>query len=96
METEWDKAKGNANFRKHGIKFDEAAEVFNDPLHMSILDRLFDYDEERWVTLGASSSGAVIVVAHLYYFNEEGREVNRILSARKATRKERNEYEKDG
>jgi len=93
MEIKWDENKKVANKLKHGISFEDAGEIFDDPLHISILDKRFDYFEERWISLGAAKKGLVLVVGHLYYLTGEGEEVIKILTARKATNKERKQYE---
>ena len=92
MRFEWDKRKDNENQKKHGVSFHTAAEVFNDPLHISILDKRFTYFEERWITVGATHSLVLLVVAHLY-FAYDGEEIIRIISAREATANERTQYE---
>lgn len=94
MLFEWDKKKNTVNKNKHGISFEEAAEIFDDPLHISIMDHRFDYYDERWITIGATKNGTVIVIGHLYSFTEDGDEITRIISSRKATKKERENYEK--
>lgn len=94
IKFDWDKKKNAANQKKHGISFEEATEVFEDPLHISVMDRRFDYFDERWITLGATKKGTVIVLGHLYYFSESDEETIRIITARKATKKERENYEK--
>jgi uncharacterized DUF497 family protein len=88
----WDSQKNNINMKKHGISFEEAQKVFQDPLHLSILDIRFDYFEERWITIGQTHIGRLTVVAHLF-FTESGEEVIRIISAREATANERKQYE---
>lgn len=93
MKFEWDENKNRINQEKHGVSFEEAKEVFNDALHISKLDHRFNYFEERWITLGATSKHKVLVVANLF-FNEEGEEIIRIISARQANSKERSMYEK--
>ena len=92
MRLEWDSRKNELNRKKHGISFEAAVEVFQDPLHISILDARFNYFEERWITLGASKDLLLLVVAHLY-FTYQGAEVIRIISAREATVNERRQYE---
>ena len=92
MQFEWDERKDRINREKHGISFDEAKEVFDDPLHISKLDFRFNYLEERWITLGSTRKRKIVVVAHLF-FTEEGEEVIRIISARRASQKERSFYE---
>lgn len=92
MKFEWDRRKSRANGVKHGVSFEEAAEVFEDPLHLSRLDKRFGYIEERWATVGRTHAGLHTVVAHLF-FDSEGEEVIRIVSARRATANERRQYE---
>ena len=93
MIFDWDSNKNSENTEKHGISFEQAKEIFFDPLHLSILDERFSYFEERWITMGATENGKVIVVDHPY-FVEEPEERIRIISARRATSKERRQYEK--
>lgn len=93
MKFEWDETKNRINQEKHGISFEEAIEVFDDALHISKLDYRFNYFEERWITLGATSKHKVLVVANLF-FSDEGEEIIRIISARKANNKEQKVYEK--
>lgn len=92
MRCEWDSAKDRANRLKQGVSFEEAQEVFDDPLHLSIMDRRFHYFEERWITVGMTSVRRIVVVAHLC-FDDDGEEVIRIISAREATPNERRQYE---
>ncbi len=92
MKFEWDKEKSINNLQKHGVSFEEAKEVFEDPFHISKLDHRFDYFEERWITLGSTSKDKILVVANMF-FDENGEEIIRIISARKANQKERMFYE---
>ena len=92
MLFEWDPQKDLTNQKKHGISFSEAREVFDDPLHLSILDHRFSYFEERWITIGQTQRSKILVVASLF-FNNDGEEVIRIISAREATSNEREQYE---
>ena len=85
---EWDPAKAAANLRKHGVSFEEAVTVFGDPLSLNMPDPLHSADEDRYLVLGMSNEQRLLVVA----YGERG-ERTRILSARKATRRERHEYE---
>jgi hypothetical protein len=89
----WDSNKNTENVEKHGISFEQAQQVFLDPLHLSILDERFSYFEERWITMGMTGNGEVIVVVH-QYFVEEPEERIRSISARSVTPKERGQYEK--
>ncbi len=92
MLFEWDPRKDLINRSKHGVSFAEAREAFDDPLHLSILDERYSYFEERWVTIGQTMRTRLVVVANLF-FNAEGEEVVRIISAREATASERRQYE---
>jgi len=92
VQFEWSEEKNRLNIKKHGISFEEAKEVFLDPLHISKLDHRFDYFEERWITVGATREDKILVVANIF-FNENGEEIIRIISARKANQKERRFYE---
>ena len=93
MQIEWDENKNRTNQKKHGVSFEAAREIFDDPFHISKLDHRFNYFEERWVTIGSAKNNTIIVVANLF-FSEDGEEIIRIISAREADRKERRSYEK--
>ena len=92
MRFEWSDDKSKLNLQNHQVSFEEAKEVFLDPLHISKLDHRFDYFEERWITLGATANEKILVVANMF-FDENGEEIIRIISARKANQKERIFYE---
>jgi uncharacterized DUF497 family protein len=85
---EWDPAKAKANFGKHGVAFDEACTSFHDPLSRTIDDPDHSEDEPRFITLGRSQQGALLVVCHC-----DRTDKIRIISARPATRRERKQYE---
>jgi hypothetical protein len=90
---EWDEAKAASNRRKHGVSFDLAAEVFDDPYAVAEQDRI-EGDEERWQTIGSVEGLIVVFVGHT--IREQGQdEIIRIITARKATRKEREYYDKN-
>lgn len=91
MEFEWDANKAQSNYRKHGVRFEDAVLVFDDPRHLSRQDR-YENGEYRWQTIGMMYGVVVILVAHSVRF-ESGVEVIRIISTRKADSKERNRYE---
>jgi uncharacterized protein len=84
----WDEAKHTLNVRDHGITFEEAATVFRDPLHQTRFDGA--KGQPRHVTLGVSSDGNTLIVVHF----EVEEDLVRIISARKADRKERRYYAK--
>ncbi len=87
MDFEWDDAKAAVNRRKHGVSFDEAATVFDDPLVSIFHDEAHSVFGDRWLAIGISDRGRLIVVSHGY---RGGR--TRIISARKATANEVREY----
>lgn len=89
---EWDEQKALLNFRKHGVKFDEAARVFDDPFAVSKQDRI-ENGEHRWQTIGMSGGCLLLMVAHTVRLETEGIEIIRIISARRVEKKERNRYE---
>ena len=93
MRIIWDQNKNQSNKVKHKVSFEIASLVFEDPFHLSILERI-ENGEERWQTMGMVGSVVVLLVAHTF-IEGESEEVVRIISARKATRKERQKYEKD-
>lgn len=88
MEFEWDPEKARRNLSKHGVSFHEAATVFGDPLALTYSDPDHSGDEDRFLTFGHSAEGQLLVVSHT---DREDR--TRIISARRATRKERRLYE---
>ncbi len=88
MRFEWDSEKAANNLRRHRISFDEAATAFFDPLSMTVPDPDHSAGERRFITMGASSRGRLIVVAH----TERGSTL-RIISARLASASERKRYE---
>ncbi len=92
MRFEWDERKNRVNIEKHQISFDEAKDIFEDPLHIAKLDCRFSYFEERWITIGSAKSDKILVVANIF-FDDNGEEIIRIISARKATQKEKDFYE---
>jgi uncharacterized DUF497 family protein len=88
MEFEWDPRKDAANRHKHGVGFREAATVFGDPLATTFPDFDHSISEERFLTVGASARGRLLVVAHT-----DGEGTIRIINARPVTRSERRFYE---
>jgi uncharacterized DUF497 family protein len=95
-EVTWDAPKAEANIAKHGVTFAEAATVLLDPLAVTIFDAAHSQEEDRWFTLGTSSDGKLLAVAHT--FQEQSDSVPttaRIISARPATRREREQYENE-
>ena len=90
---EWDDMKALSNLRKHGVSFELARSVFVDPFAVSEQDRIVD-GERRWRTIGLVTAATVLFVA--YTIEEEGQhELVRIISARRATPRERIRYEQN-
>jgi len=92
-EFDWDAAKAAANLAKHGVHFRQAATVFHDPMTLTVFDTDHSQTEERWFTLGMSNEGKLLAVSHTYAQETPTRARVRIISAREATRRERNDYE---
>jgi hypothetical protein len=88
VKFEWDPKKAEANLAKHGVSFENASTVFGDPLAGTIPDPLHSADEARFITMGHSAAGNLVVVVH----TERG-ERARIINARLATAAERKRYE---
>ena len=91
MVFAWDETKDRINQRKHGVSFQTAARVFEDPNAVSYVDRLVD-DQERWHTIGLAGGVAVLLVVHTSE-EQHGEEEIRIISARKASSRERALYD---
>jgi len=88
MKLEWDPRKAQANVRRHGVTFEEAATVFRDPLSATGADPDHSVGEFRYITFGVSESGRILVVTH----TDRGDSI-RIISARAASKAERRIYE---
>ena len=88
MEFEWDIRKAAANLRKHGVSFEEAATAFGDYLSTTASDPDHSTEEERYITVGLSNLGRLLIVAH----SERGGRI-RIVSARTLTGREKRDYE---
>jgi len=89
---EWDPGKARQNFQKHKVPFEKAAEVFLDPLAVSIFDEDHSIDEERWITMGRDKIGMILIVVHTFFIQGRDKKKIRIISARKATRNETKQY----
>ena len=88
MRFAWDERKAEANLRKHGVSFREASTIFGDPLGWTFPDPGHSVGEQRFLTIGTSARGRLLVVAHV----ERGT-ATRLINAREATQKERRFYE---
>lgn len=92
LEFEWDPSKNRSNKRKHGVDFDEACTAFSDPSARIIADPDHSDDEDRFILLGLSQSIRLLVVCHCYRENDD---TIRIISARKASKKESKIYKEN-
>ncbi len=90
LRLEWDKAKNETNKAKHGIDFETAQLVFDDPFCVTFVERFSD-GEERWHAIGSIQNVIILVVVHTYSQKDSDEEI-RIISARRATRGERKLY----
>lgn len=89
----WDPIKETSNRRKHSVSFELATTVFNDRLAKTIRDEEHSETEERWATLGQAKNRILLVVIHTYREIDSNLAEVRIISARRATRRERRQYE---
>ncbi|GGH13748.1 BrnT family toxin [Silvibacterium dinghuense] len=94
LRIEWDESKNRSNQRKHGLSFEEASQVFHDPMQVSIQDRI-ENGERRWQTFGMVRGILLVMAAHTVRDDPEAEMVIRIISARRATRQERRFYENE-
>ena len=94
IQFEWDAGKAASNLKKHGISFELASRVFDDPLAFFAQDRVVD-GEERWQCIGHVGLYTLILVAYVYRGLEDEDEIVRIISARLATGAERRRYERE-
>ena len=88
MEIRWDPQKAETNFRKHRIRFSDAETVLFDPMTLTIEDQIID-QEQRFLSIGTDALGRILVIVYTYHGDTV-----RLISARKATPKERKYYEK--
>jgi uncharacterized protein len=91
-DFEWDRDKAKINIVKHKISLDHAATVFKDARAITIYDEEHSDAEERWITMGLSQNGILLVVSHTYNKIDDHTVSVRIISCRKATRKESRQY----
>lgn len=88
MQFEWDISKAASNLSKHGVSFEEAKTVFDDPLYVDFYDPDHSEDEERYLIVGESNRGRLLIVS----YTERGNSI-RLISARAVTQTERAAYE---
>ena len=90
MLFDWDEEKAKSNLAKHGISFDEAASVFDDPLFLTFADPEHSLQEQRFLIMGESARGRLLVISYT-----DCKDITRLISVRPATRKERKAYESE-
>ena len=88
MDHEWDDEKAALNLEKHGVSFEEAATVFDDPLYVDLYDPDYSTEEHRYLIVGASKKGRLLIVSYT-----ERENILRFISARELTPAERKAYE---
>ena len=93
MKFEWNIDKENINIKKHNVTFEQASFVFADMYALNQYDEEHSEDEDRWIILGQSLNEVLLLVVHTFR-NRENIEYVRIISARKATKKEKQTYQK--
>jgi len=89
---DWDPQKAATNLKKHRVKFEKAATIFNDPRALTIFDDEHSQNEERWVTIGMDNSANLLVVVHTYQEIDKNVSRIRIISAQKAQKNEISQY----
>ena len=95
FQFDWDTAKEARNVQKHQVNFRRAATIFRDPNQLSLFDDEHSDQEERWITLGLDSGGILRVVVHTFEQVSEDQYEIRIISARKATLSESQQYNRE-
>ncbi len=95
LDVTWDAAKAQSNIAKHGVTFAEAASILLDPLALTVFDEAHGEGEERWFTLGRAGGGKLLAVSHTFQPSGPDSAQVRLVSAREATRRERDQYENE-
>lgn len=90
---EWDPNKAKSNLKKHRISFEQASTIFLDPRMISVFDTEYSEHQDRWATIGIDRNGILLVVVHTFQELDADCCRIRIISARKATRKESKQYQ---
>jgi uncharacterized DUF497 family protein len=93
LDVVWDEVKAQSNLAKHRVTFAQASTVMLDPLALTVFDATHSEIEDRWFTLGQTSEGLVLAVSHTYQNIDADTVRIRLISAREATRRERQQYE---
>jgi uncharacterized protein len=89
---EWNSVKAKANFEKHKIGFERASEIFLDPFMLSLFDEVHSELEDRWITIGKDRNNVTLVIIHTFRELDKENYSIRIISARRATKRENKQY----
>jgi len=92
FQFEWDEVKASANVRKHGVTFELAATLFHDPRLLTVADVAHSETEERWFSTGCAANGVLLSVVYLWFGTDPAATRIRLISARKATQAECDQY----
>ena len=92
VQFEWDEIKAAANLRKHGVSFELASTVFNDPRLLTVADLEHSETEERWFSIGLAGNGAMLSIVYLWSESDPAATKIRLISAREATQTEIRHY----
>jgi uncharacterized protein len=92
---DWDIKKAKTNSLKHKVSFEHAANIFLDPLTVTVFDKGHSEGEDRWATVGIDNNGTFLVVIHTFQHIDKNSVKIRIISARKATRREIKQYKEE-
>lgn len=95
IDITWDPIKARKNMSNHRVAFDEATEVLLDPMALTVFDAAHSTEEERWFTLGETIRGRLLAVSHTYLCESGESVLVRVVSAREATRRERQQYQNE-
>ena len=91
MKFEWNVEKERINIQKHGVSFEQASYIFSDPYVLNMYDEEHSQTEDRWISLGKTLNEVILVVAHTFR-DGDGIDLVRVISARKATKREQQTY----
>jgi hypothetical protein len=92
MKYSWDEEKNKINFKKHGVRFEEAQVIWTDPNSLEFFDPDHSKDEDRFIRIGINPKRGILFVA---FCEREQGNIIRIISARKATKTEKGDYERE-
>jgi len=91
-EFDWDPVKARQNLQKHEVSFERAARIFLDPFAISLFDEKHSESEDRWITIGSEANEVLLVVVHTFRNVDTENSLVRVISARKATKEEAQQY----